>query len=84
MTRFKILGAAAMLSMIAATPLFAQAAIQEPGAYAFYHPNGAVTATGIDASDTPEIGIGGDLVGRTPATPPGMRVRTGRFEKLRS
>jgi len=30
------------------------------------------------------IGIGGDLLGRSPATPPGMRVRTGRFEKLRS
>jgi hypothetical protein len=46
MTRFKILGAAAMLSMITATPLFAQAAIQEPGAYAFYHPNGGVRETG--------------------------------------
>jgi hypothetical protein len=45
MTRFKILGAAAMLSMITATPLFAQAAIQEPGAYAFYHPNGGVRET---------------------------------------
>ena len=31
MTRFKMLGAAAILSMIA-TPVFAQAAIQEPGA----------------------------------------------------
>ena len=29
------------------------------------------------------IGIGGD-VSRAPATPPGMRVRTRRFEKLRS
>ncbi len=46
MTGFKILGAAAMLSMITATPLFAQAAIQEPGAYAFYHPNGGVRETG--------------------------------------
>ena len=35
-------------------------------------------------SQNMSIGIGGDLVGRTPATPPGMRVRTGRFEKLRS
>jgi 16S rRNA (adenine1518-N6/adenine1519-N6)-dimethyltransferase len=25
-----------------------------------------------------------DLADRAPATPPGMRVRTGRFEKLRS
>jgi hypothetical protein len=42
MTRFKIISAAAMLSMMIATPVFAQAAIQEPGAYAFYHPNGDV------------------------------------------
>jgi hypothetical protein len=42
MTRFKILGAAAVLSMVMATPLFAQAAIQEPGAFAFYHPNADV------------------------------------------
>ena len=39
MTRFKILGAAAMLSLMFATPVFAQAAIQEPGAFAFYYPN---------------------------------------------
>jgi hypothetical protein len=42
MTRFKILGAAAVLSMMMATPLFGQAAIQEPGAFAFYHPNADV------------------------------------------
>jgi hypothetical protein len=39
MTRFKILGAAAMLSLMLATPVFAQAAVQEPGAFAFYYPN---------------------------------------------
>jgi hypothetical protein len=37
--RSKILSAAAILSMMIATPAFAQAAIQEPGAFAFYHPN---------------------------------------------
>ena len=31
-----------------------------------------------------QIGIGGSLSDCAPATPPGMRVRTGRFEKLRS
>ncbi len=36
MIRFKVLGAAAMLSLAFATPAFAQAAIQEPGAFAFY------------------------------------------------
>jgi hypothetical protein len=42
MTRFKTLGAAAVLSMMTATPLFAQAAIQEPGAFAFSYPNADV------------------------------------------
>jgi hypothetical protein len=42
MTTFKILGAAAMLSLTLATPVFAQAAIQEPGAFAFYYPNNDV------------------------------------------
>ena len=40
MTRLKLLGAALFLSAAVATPLAAQQAIQEPGAYAFYHPNG--------------------------------------------
>jgi hypothetical protein len=39
MTRFKILSAATMLSLMLATPVYAQAAIQEPGAFAFYYPN---------------------------------------------
>jgi len=30
---------AAVLSALTATPVFAQAAIQEPGLFAFYHPN---------------------------------------------
>jgi hypothetical protein len=34
---------------------------------------------------TGDIGIGAvSVADRSPATPPGMRVRTGRFEKLRS
>jgi hypothetical protein len=39
MTSFKTFALAAMLSAAAATPVFAQAAIQEPGEFAFYHPN---------------------------------------------
>ena len=34
--------------------------------------------------DLGAIGIGATVAGRAPTTPPGMRVRTGRFEKLRS
>ena len=55
MTTFKILGAAAVLSMMMATPLFAQAAIQEPGAFAFYHPNADVLNGG---RPTPAAALG--------------------------
>ena len=34
--------AAVLLMTAIATPVFAQAAIQEPGAFAFYHPNADV------------------------------------------
>lgn len=52
MSRFKSVaapsvGVALMLSAAMATPVFAQAAISEPGAYAFYHPNGDVLHTGV-------------------------------------
>jgi hypothetical protein len=66
MTRFKILGAAAMLSLMFATPVFAQAAIQEPGAFAFYYPNNDVLnggrptpAAGPDAQTPVLFGSGG-------------------------
>jgi len=36
--------AAALLMTAIATPVFAQAAIQEPGLYSFYHPNADVLA----------------------------------------
>jgi hypothetical protein len=42
MTRFKIAGAAAILALMSATPVFAQAAIQEPGEFSFYYPNNDV------------------------------------------
>ena len=45
MTRWKLLSAVAVLSTAIATSVFAQAAIQEPGAYAFYHPDGDVLQT---------------------------------------
>jgi hypothetical protein len=47
MAGFKTLSAAAILSMMIATPVFAQAAVQEPGAYAFYHPDGDVLEAGV-------------------------------------
>jgi hypothetical protein len=39
MSRFKLLGIAAILATAIASPVLAQQAIQEPGLYAFYHPN---------------------------------------------
>lgn len=66
MTRFKILGAAAILSLMSAAPVFAQAAIQEPGAFAFYYPNNDVLnggrptpAAGLDARTPVLFGSGG-------------------------
>jgi hypothetical protein len=42
MTRFNIVGAATLLALMSATPVFAQAAIQEPGEFSFYYPNNDV------------------------------------------
>lgn len=50
MTTLKALAAAALLSAMTATPIFAQAAIQEPGAFAFYHPDRDVLNGGIPLS----------------------------------
>ncbi len=40
MTTFKFFGALAILSAFTAAPALAQHMIEEPGMYAFYHPNG--------------------------------------------
>jgi BA14K-like protein len=53
MTGLNPLRAAAILSMMIATPVFAQAAIQEPGAYAFYHPDGDVLEAGVSRRREP-------------------------------
>jgi hypothetical protein len=39
MTSIKKIAVAGLLSLMAAAPAFAQEAIQEPGAFAFYHPD---------------------------------------------
>jgi hypothetical protein len=54
MTKFKLFIAAAVLSLTFATPAFAQAAIQEPGLYAFYYPNNDVLNGG---KPTPAAGL---------------------------
>ncbi|HEV7603304.1 MAG TPA: BA14K family protein [Bradyrhizobium sp.] len=69
MTRFKMFSAAAILSLTFATPVFAQAAIQEPGAFAFYYPNNDVLnggrptpAAGLDARTPVLFGSGGPSI----------------------
>jgi hypothetical protein len=39
MTSIKTIAVAGLLSLMAAAPAFAQEAIQEPGAFAFFYPN---------------------------------------------
>jgi hypothetical protein len=46
MTKFMLVAAIASLSIVNARFAWAQAAVQEPGAYAFYHPNGDVLRAG--------------------------------------
>jgi hypothetical protein len=48
MTMFKIVSIV-VLSLAIVTPVFAQAAIQEPGAFAFYHPDADVLNAGRPA-----------------------------------
>jgi hypothetical protein len=53
MTTLQFLGAAAILSALTAAPALAQHMIEEPGMYAFYHPNGdpnAGTSAPADAA----------------------------------
>jgi len=50
----RIFSTAAVLSLMFATPVFAQAAIQEPGAFAFYYPNNDVLNGGLP---TPAAGM---------------------------
>jgi hypothetical protein len=50
MTSFKLLGATAILSALLATPTLAQPMIEEPGLYAFFHPNGDL---GIGSTPSP-------------------------------
>jgi hypothetical protein len=49
MINFRVIGVAAVLTAAFAGPVFAQAAIDEPGMYAFYHPNADVLHAGSGA-----------------------------------
>jgi hypothetical protein len=53
MSRFKLFSAALVLSATMAGQVFAQEAIQEPGNYAFFHPDGDLLHAG-SASPAPD------------------------------
>jgi len=64
MLKFTVIGAAALLSAAITAPAFAEA-IQEPGVYAFYHPNGDLglgSSRPADAMASAQV-RGGDLGG---------------------
>ena len=50
MTKTRFFGAATLLSVLIGSPASAQHMIDEPGMYAFYHPNGNL---GIGAARSP-------------------------------
>jgi hypothetical protein len=56
MTRFKLLGSAVILSAAIATPVFAQQAVQEPGAQAFYQSLGVGSHSATTANAFAYVG----------------------------
>jgi hypothetical protein len=63
MTRFTFLGVAAFLSTAIATPVLAQAVIQEPGAYAFHYPNGDLGIGSTPSQRREAVVAGGGAAG---------------------
>ena len=58
MTKFTLLGVVTILSTALATPVLAQAVIQKPGAYAFYHPNGDLRIGSTPSQRREEVVVG--------------------------
>ena len=67
MTRFKLLGVAALLSAVTAMPAIAQQAVQEPGEQAFYQSLGVGSGSGGTANALASYGSVGLSV-NAPAT----------------
>jgi hypothetical protein len=76
MNKFTQLGVAAILSAALATPALAQAVIQEPGAYAFYHPNGDL-GIGSAPSQKREAVVARGTAGAMAAAPFAHRLTAG-------
>jgi hypothetical protein len=58
MTKCTLLGVAAILSTTIATPVLAQAIIQEPGGYAVYHPGGDLGIGSTPSQRRDVVGVG--------------------------
>jgi hypothetical protein len=84
MTKFMLVAAIASLSIVGARFAWAQAAVQEPGAYAFYHPNGDVLRAGSGqygarAEPYGAIGVGNAMASATVGRPArGHHQQSGR------
>jgi hypothetical protein len=79
MIKFTFLGVAAILSTAIATPVFAQAVIQEPGAYAFSYPDedSGIGSTPSQRQDAVVVGRG---IAGAMASAPSVRTPTAGFE----
>src|SRR5260370_27966035 len=78
MTTLTLVGAATILSTTLATPVLAQALIQEPGVYAIYRPNGdlGIGATPPQRPGVVVVGRGAaDAVAPAPSFRPSTRGR---------
>jgi hypothetical protein len=58
MTKSTLLGVATILATALATPVRAQAVIQEPSSYAFYHPNGDLKTGPAPPQRREEVAVG--------------------------
>ena len=75
MTKCTILGVVAILSTAITTPGLAQALIQEPGAYALYHPNGNFGIASAPPRRREEVVVGrgtADAMALAPSFRPSM------------
>src|SRR5258707_12598493 len=78
MTRFTFLGMASFLSAAIATPVVAQAVIQEPGAYAFHYPNGDLVIASALSQRREAVVVGGGVAGDRASAPPFRSSGAGR------
>jgi hypothetical protein len=68
MTRFILMATIVSLSIVKADVAHAQAAVSEPGAYAFYHPDGDVLRAG------PQYGAPSGVANALASAPVGSRT----------